>query len=164
MNLNLKMKADYKEEPIKSPRNMTPDNTRKTAIPRICEAPELKTFIRAYRKEVELPINFETSIYQSKTPQRCLQHNNVITLYCINDKKPLCAHCMYQVVAHGKHEVIPLSKASSALREELGSTLKDINGRLLPNMGQLIGKSRANLEQMEREMGELMQKINKFWN
>jgi hypothetical protein len=113
---------------------------------------------------VELPINFETSIFQSKTPQRCLQHNNVITLYCINDKKPLCAHCMYQVGAHGKHEVVPLSKANAALREELANTLKDINGRLLPTMSQLIGKSQANLEQMEKEMAELMQRVSKFWN
>lgn len=95
-----------------------------------------------------MPINFETSIFQSKTPQRCLQHNNIITLYCINDKKPLCAHCMFQVIAHGKHEVIPLSKASAPLKEELGNTLKDISGRVLPSMTQLIGKSRANLEQL----------------
>jgi hypothetical protein len=113
---------------------------------------------------VELPINFESSIFQSKTPQRCLQHNHVITLYCINDKKPLCAQCMYQVVAHGKHEVVPLGKANHALREELNNALKDINTRLLPAVGQLIGKSQANLEQMEREMVELMQRVNKFWN
>ena len=94
---------------------------------------------------MELPINFETSIFQSKTPQRCLQHNNVITLYCINDKKPLCAHCMYQIVAHGKHEVVPLGKASAELREQLGSTIKDINTRLLPSMGQMILKSQSNL-------------------
>ena len=53
---------------------------------------------------------------------------------------------MYQVVAHGKHEVIPLGKANGALREELNNALRDINSRLLPAMRQLIGKSQANLE------------------
>ena len=94
---------------------------------------------------MELPINFESSIFRSKTPQRCLQHNHVITLYCMNDKKPLCAQCMYQVVAHGGHEVIPLGKANKTLKEELNNALKDINSKLLPAVGQLVGKCQANL-------------------
>lgn len=84
----------------------------------------------------------------SKTPQRCLHHNNVITLYCVNDKRPLCAHCMYQVIAHGKHEVIPLNKASSTLRDQLSQSVKDINNKILPILGQLIIKSQSNLETM----------------
>ena len=94
---------------------------------------------------MELPINFESSIFQSKTPQRCLQHNHVITLYCMNDKKPLCAQCMYQVVAHGGHEVIPLGKANKNLKEELNNALKDISSKILPAVGQLIGKCQANM-------------------
>jgi hypothetical protein len=57
---------------------------------------------------------------------------------------------MHQIVAHGKHEVIPLSKVDTALRDQLEVTLKDINSRILPTISQLIDKSQSNLEQMEK--------------
>lgn len=71
---------------------------------------------------------------------------------------------MYQIVAHGKHEVIPLAKASAELKEQLSSTIKDINTRLLPSMGEMILKSQSNLEQLEKEMSELMQRVNEIYN
>lgn len=51
---------------------------------------------------------------------------------------------MYQIIAHGKHEVVPLAKANAELREQLSGTIKDINTCLLPSMGQMILKSQSN--------------------
>lgn len=162
--MNLKIKTEHnKEEPLKSPRNNTPE-TLTNQFSRTYEIPALKSFVRAYRKEIELPVKYETSIFMSKTPQRCLQHNNVITLYCINDKKPLCVHCMYQVFSHKKHEVVPLAKAGGILKEELKTTLKTIDSKIYPAIGELINKNHVNLERVEKDMGELIMTVTKFYN
>ena len=68
----------------------------------------------------------QTSIHKSKSPQRCLQHNNVITLYCVNDAQTLCVTCMYQNNIHKKHKVIPLNRSSKELKAELDASLKAV--------------------------------------
>ena len=52
----------------------------------------------------------------AKTAQRCLAHNNIITLYCLNERKPMCVTCMYQNNLHKKHKVIPLNRANQELQ------------------------------------------------
>lgn len=57
------------------------------------------------------PWSYYLTVLNSKTPQRCLTHNNVLSLYCHNDNKPLCVSCVYQSSIHKKHRVIPLNRA-----------------------------------------------------
>lgn len=57
-----------------------------------------------------------------------------------------------------------MAKASAELREQLSNTVKDINTRLLPSMGQMILKSQSNLEQLDKEMTDLMPRVNKLYN
>lgn len=64
---------------------------------------------------IEIPIDTQTSVFMAKSPQRCLHHNNIITLYCSNDHKPLCVTCMYQNTAHKKHKVMPINRATQDL-------------------------------------------------
>lgn len=84
-------------------------------------------------------------MFVSKTPQRCLQHNNVSTLYCINDKKPLCVTCMYQNNLHKKHKVVSLNKAGKEMTEELANYLRLVN-RSLGVAEELFQESHENLE------------------
>jgi len=48
----------------------------------------------------------------NKAPQRCLQHNHIISLYCTLQKKPLCIHCVPQMASSKKHTFVPLNKAN----------------------------------------------------
>ncbi len=48
----------------------------------------------------------------SRNMPKCYQHNNVQTMYCITDKKPLCVNCLYISNLHKPHKVIPLQKAN----------------------------------------------------
>ncbi len=41
-------------------------------------------------------------------PQRCMQHNNVLTLYCLTERRILCVNCIYGITKHRTHKVIPL--------------------------------------------------------
>ena len=79
------------------------------------DIPNLTKMMDRFYKEVRNPIEIQSSIFASKALQRCLEHNNVTTLYCVSDKKPLCVTCMYQHSAHKKHKVVPLNRASQNL-------------------------------------------------
>jgi hypothetical protein len=79
---------------------------------KIFEVPYLKVLQDRFHKEIELPIDSYTSVFLAKAPQRCLQHNNVITLYCFNEHRPLCVTCMYQNNSHKKHKVMPINRVS----------------------------------------------------
>lgn len=69
-----------------------------------------------FHKNIEIPISNIEAILHSRTPQRCLQHNTIYTLYCEFDRKPLCANCMYQVDTHRKHRVIPISRSMGLVK------------------------------------------------
>jgi hypothetical protein len=40
--------------------------------------------------------------------QRCLEHNNTMTLYCLNERRILCVNCLYGMSRHRSHKVFPL--------------------------------------------------------
>ena len=46
-------------------------------------------------------------------PDRCLIHNNLLTLYCEIDRQTLCANCMYDSQRHRTHRVVPIEKAKN---------------------------------------------------
>ena len=119
--------------------------------------------MRAYRKEVELPIFYETSIFTSKTPQRCLTHNNVLTLFCNQDQKPLCVNCI-QSTTHKNHEVIPINKAAITLNILLKTSLEKIESIIMPSFEEIIQKSQSNLQRVEKEMGSFVISITKVYN
>jgi hypothetical protein len=142
---------------------MSPELTYRPKLGKRYEPPELSSYVRCFRKEIELPINYETSIFLSKTPQRCLNHNNVITLFCLDDKKPLCVHCMYQAFSHKKHEVVPISKATSTLREELRNALQSVGDSTLPKLSHFISKTECSLAKTEKEMNDHILLVTKFY-
>lgn len=50
--------------------------------------------------------------------QRCLQHNNTLTLYCLNERRILCVNCLYGMHKHRSHKVIPLKDCLEEVRED----------------------------------------------
>ena len=80
MNINNYLIGSKKD--LSAKRKVTPETRSVHSVGNQSDSVEVKNYMRAYRKEVELPIFYETSIFTSKTPQRCLTHNNVLTLFC----------------------------------------------------------------------------------
>ena len=67
-----------------------------------------------FEKEVANPIDLLTKVYSLNNLSKCMVHNNIYTLYCKNDRKPLCVSCLYSNSgAHKQHKVVPLNKAAS---------------------------------------------------
>ncbi len=62
------------------------------------------------------PIGLYTAIQQSSQPQKCLLHNNISTLYCLNDQRILCAGCMYQSSGHKGHKVVPVNRVFDQMK------------------------------------------------
>ena len=62
-----------------------------------------------FERSVAVPVQVIEDIWQNKMPQKCIIHNNNYTLYCEQDRKPLCASCMYQNNAHRAHKVVSLN-------------------------------------------------------
>jgi hypothetical protein len=44
----------------------------------------------------------------SGLPQRCMAHNNTISLFCLNEKRLLCVNCVYGPHKHRTHRVCPI--------------------------------------------------------
>lgn len=60
-------------------------------------------------------IGSHNTLFANSLPQRCLRHNDVMTLYCEIDREPLCVSCAYQSTEHKNHRVIPLKNATKNL-------------------------------------------------
>ena len=43
---------------------------------------------------------------------RCIDHSNVLTIYCQTERKVLCANCVYGFNRHKTHRLIPLKDAN----------------------------------------------------
>jgi hypothetical protein len=55
---------------------------------------------------------------KNNLPQKCLLHNNNLNLYCLTDKKPLCASCMYQNQGHKFHKIQPLAYCLNEVKRD----------------------------------------------
>jgi len=81
----------------------------------------------------------------AKSAPRCLVHNNVITLYCLNERKPLCVTCMYQNNLHKKHKVIPLNRANQELQEETSAYVTVVD-KELDRASKVLGQTHNFLQ------------------
>lgn len=87
----------------------------------IFQTPEMHAILKIkqkYEKNVEQTVQVIEKLGFNKMPQKCLQHNNNLTLYCENDQKPLCASCMYQNQIHKQHRVLPLNNCLDLLKRD----------------------------------------------
>ena len=57
-------------------------------------------------------------LYQNSVPQRCLEHNNFLTLYCENEQKMLCVNCIYGNTLHRMHTVTPIKNVFEKVIED----------------------------------------------
>jgi hypothetical protein len=70
----------------------------------ICELLESAKFAK---DKINKGLEFVKLVDNFNQEQRCLEHNNVITLYCTHDKKLLCVYCIYGVNKHRSHKLLP---------------------------------------------------------
>lgn len=49
-----------------------------------------------------------TMLETNMQTQRCLLHNNALSLYCMNERRILCVNCLYGMHRHRSHKVLPL--------------------------------------------------------
>jgi len=49
---------------------------------------------------------------------RCLDHSNVLTIYCQTERKALCANCVYGINRHRTHKLLPLKDAATYIMED----------------------------------------------
>ncbi len=68
---------------------------------------------------------------------RCMQHNNILTLYCLTERKVLCVNCTYGLTKHRTHKVAPLKDSidsvandNQLLRGKIDNDLKVIEESL----------------------------------
>ncbi len=57
-------------------------------------------------------------ILNSVQSLRCLQHNNALSLYCLNERKILCVNCIYGAHKHRSHKIVPLKDCMDYVRED----------------------------------------------
>jgi hypothetical protein len=56
---------------------------------------------------------------------RCVQHSNILTLYCLTERKVLCVNCNYGDMKHKTHKILPLKDSNSYISED-NSLLKEM--------------------------------------
>lgn len=112
--------------------------------------------------------------YENELPQKCLVHNNFVTLYCENEFKLLCVNCIYGSAVHKDHRVIP-SKNSIGniardnednlriLDEEL-ERIKHVDVEMKKNKKVLDDEYKIIIKQIDDEFKEIYQIIERKHN
>ena len=94
----------------------------------------------------------QTELYRqmsnSKQPQKCLLHNNPLTLFCKHDNRPLCVTCAYQTNHHRQHTVVPLLKAVGRIEANLKSYSERCE-RAVAHIEDIISITSANIEKAD---------------
>lgn len=81
------MKSSRSNTPTHKRRLTTSSITKRAVplnLPAQCDAFELEIieFANGFIKDVSESITMNEVLYKNNLPQRCLKHNNVLTLYC----------------------------------------------------------------------------------
>ena len=93
---------------------------------------------------------------------RCIIHNNVITLYCKNESKPLCVSCSYLSQIHKTHKVVPLDKAEKEVKVDLNSIRPEVKKAIKAVDEMILLNSKNNIKG-EEKYPKIIEKITKFY-
>lgn len=89
---------------------------------------------------------------------RCLDHSNVLTIYCITERKALCANCVYGYNRHRTHKLVPLKDAIQEINEDSSLLWNQINSDL-KKMDESVKITQDNTIVLEREMKKRLKKV-----
>lgn len=97
-------------------------------------------------------------LYSNGLPQRCLRHNNILTLYCESDRMPICVSCLYHGTEHKSHKIVPLKNANKSLNTDT-QNLRNRMQKRIEKVEEAIRTSTENLVKIERIYPELCKQI-----
>lgn len=104
------------------------------------------------------------NLMQSHNAQlRCLQHSNVLTIYCQTERRALCANCVYGVTRHRTHRLIPLEDADQHILEDNGLLWSIIESDL-KSMDESIKNTQENTITLERELKRRLRLIDEEYS
>ncbi|KAM8771773.1 E3 ubiquitin-protein ligase TRIM7-like isoform 2-T2 [Acanthopagrus schlegelii] len=63
------------------------------------------------------------------SPERCEEHGESLSLFCLDDLEPLCKQCA--AVSHGGHRVYLLTEAATDCKEELRTSLNGLKKKMV---------------------------------
>lgn len=96
-------------------------STPKTVSLKRLDGPEVDVFIKklqSNRENLCTCFDIYELLFQNGVPQRCILHNNFVTLYCQDEQKLLCVNCVYDSVKHKDHAVGPIKRSFDNIRED----------------------------------------------
>lgn len=89
---------------------------------------------------------------------RCMQHNNILTLYCLTERRVLCVNCTYGVTKHRTHKVAPLRDSISYVTDD-NILLRDSIDNDLKVLEESLKNSQENSYLLEKEMKRTLEKV-----
>ena len=70
------------------------------------------------------PLSFYSNVLETNSAPKCINHSNILTLYCKKDSKTLCVNCLYENQSHKNHNVVPMTKALPELTNDFSKYFK----------------------------------------
>lgn len=84
------------------------------------------------------------NLMQSNNMQlRCTDHNNILTLYCLSERRILCVNCNYGGNRHRTHKILPLKDSTKHITED-NEALKEILNSDLKKLEESIKNCQEN--------------------
>ncbi|KAK1886752.1 E3 ubiquitin-protein ligase TRIM39 [Dissostichus eleginoides] len=80
--------------------------------------------VSLHRAEAE---DLASPLYSFDSQEPCEEHEESLTMFCLDDLEPLCEHCA--AVSHAGHRVYLLTEASTDCKEELKTSLNGLKKR-----------------------------------
>ena len=115
-----------------------------------------------FERTVRAPVQVIEDLWLNKLPQKCMVHSNNFTLYCEQDRKPLCASCMYQNNAHRAHRVNALNLAGDSLVKDAHRFELELQ-KTIDNLTGLVQHVNRGISRLDEEFPHVLVKIEEYY-
>ncbi|KAL3067194.1 hypothetical protein OYC64_017015 [Pagothenia borchgrevinki] len=105
-------------------------------------------------------------LYSFDSQEPCEEHEESLTMFCLDDLEPLCEHCA--AVSHAGHRVYLLTEAATDCKEELKTSLNGLKKRrvqfekVTQNCEHASRHNQAEAELTEEHMKKEFESLHQF--
>ena len=99
----------------------------------------------------------------SSSQLRCTQHNNVLTLYCLTQRKVLCVNCNFGEMKHKTHKILPLKDSGVYINED-NLVLKELLSKDLKTIEDSVKNCQEMSMSLEKQMKKMILDIQKEYD
>jgi hypothetical protein len=89
---------------------------------------------------------------------RCMQHNNMLNLYCLTEHKVLCVNCTYGDTKHKTHKVLPLKDSVQHIVQD-NKTLTEVLKNDIRGLQLVVKNANENVRTLNSSLNQVLKNM-----